>query len=352
MDTNETNETASKGMTKTRCLRLYLVRHGQSQANEHGIYAGQLDSKLNQRGIIDARALGERSEFLLPLLLSKSQKHDSYLFFDRVYSSDLSRARDTCELILKGMQTQIPNDRNLVGRDNDNSINNTCGKSINFDKRLRERSYGTLQGMPWNLDRLETDKIWRDTHCDDKQPPLFESDDEIWRRIEKFLSELVTDKELFATSLQSNVTNKNENANINTNKNTTMDTTTIKDDDDTITITKHVLITSHAGVVREILTRLIGIDKLKEMGAKFDLKRNNRLITANTSLTILDLLLQHDEQNATEKKMEKRFIDDHNGMDNINNDNDDIDDLRNVNVKLIVLANTDHLNGEVQICNE
>ena len=148
-------------MTKTRCLKLYLVRHGQSEANEQGVYAGQLVSNLNQRGIIDARALGERSELLRPLLLSKpQQKHDhSYLFFDRVYSSDLSRARHTCELILKGMQTQIPNDRNIVGRDNNNSINNTCDKSINLEKRLRERSYRTLQGMPWNSDRLETDKI-------------------------------------------------------------------------------------------------------------------------------------------------------------------------------------------------
>jgi len=77
-------------MTKTRSLKLYLVRHGQSEANEQGVYAGQLDSNLNQRGIIDARALGERSELLRPLLLSKPQKHDhSYLFFDRVYSSDL-----------------------------------------------------------------------------------------------------------------------------------------------------------------------------------------------------------------------------------------------------------------------
>jgi len=66
-------------------------------------------------------------------------------------------------------------------------------------------------------------------------------------------------------------------------------TTTKDDDDDAITITKHVLITSHAGVLREILTRLVGIDKLKEMGAEFDLNRNNRLIIANTSLMILDL---------------------------------------------------------------
>jgi len=66
-------------------------------------------------------------------------------------------------------------------------------------------------------------------------------------------------------------------------------TATKYDDDDAITITKHVLITSHAGVLREILTRLVGIDKLKEMGAEFDLNRNNRLIIANTSLMILDL---------------------------------------------------------------
>jgi len=186
---------------------------------------------------------------------------------------------------------------------------------------------------------------------------LFESDDEIWKRVEKFLSELVTDEELFATSLQSNVTNKNRNRNTSINTNITMKTTTTTttkdddDDDDAINVTKHVLITSHAGVLREILTRLVGIDKLKVMGAEFDLNRNNHLIIANTLLTILDLLLQHDEQNATEKKKEKRFSDDDNGKENINNNNndDDIDDLRDVNAKLIVFANTDHLNSEVRI---
>ena len=61
-------------------MRLFLVRHGQSEANATKTHAGQLDVKLTDKGILQAQAIA-------PLLAD--------IKFDRVYSSDLIRAIET-----------------------------------------------------------------------------------------------------------------------------------------------------------------------------------------------------------------------------------------------------------------
>lgn len=66
-------------------MRLYLVRHGQTVTNEAGCWTGWLDAPLTEKGREDAiRARG----FL------------STIPYDKVYTSDLSRARDTARLAL------------------------------------------------------------------------------------------------------------------------------------------------------------------------------------------------------------------------------------------------------------
>ena len=65
---------------------LYLVRHGESEANAAHRYAGQSDSPLTERGRAQARAVAASLRGVR---------------FDRVVSSDLSRARDTAEIIAR-----------------------------------------------------------------------------------------------------------------------------------------------------------------------------------------------------------------------------------------------------------
>jgi broad specificity phosphatase PhoE len=90
---------------------LWLVRHGETQANVDGIFQGQMDTLLNARGQRQAREvaalLGERS-------------------FDVIYSSDLRRCADTARAIAT-----------LTGHD------------IVFDPDLRELHYGVLQGVQY-----------------------------------------------------------------------------------------------------------------------------------------------------------------------------------------------------------
>lgn len=68
-------------------MKLFLVRHGQTTANLDRIYSGQTDVKLTEQGKHEALSIR-------PILAAFS--------FDKVYSSDLSRAVDTQLLALPG----------------------------------------------------------------------------------------------------------------------------------------------------------------------------------------------------------------------------------------------------------
>lgn len=87
----------------------YVIRHGETKANKAGILQGHLDVPLSETGRRQARAVAEAL---------------SGVRFDAVYSSDLSRARETAEAI-------------MVGR--------TC--PLVLDKRLRELDMGGISGL-------------------------------------------------------------------------------------------------------------------------------------------------------------------------------------------------------------
>lgn len=74
---------------------LFLIRHGQTTANLAGVYSGQSDVMLTEQGRAQAQALQP--------LLAKYE-------FDRVYSSDLTRAADTQRLAIpdvEGIRTPL-----------------------------------------------------------------------------------------------------------------------------------------------------------------------------------------------------------------------------------------------------
>lgn len=68
-------------------MRLWFIRHGQTESNRDGLWAGQTDVPLT--------ALGRRQAEAIRPVLAK-------IPFDRVYSSDLSRAVETQSLALPG----------------------------------------------------------------------------------------------------------------------------------------------------------------------------------------------------------------------------------------------------------
>jgi probable phosphoglycerate mutase len=88
---------------------IIIVRHGQTQWNIRKIRQGHLDSELTEKGIAQARALGER--------LAREN-------FTALYSSDLGRAVQTARMIMC-----------------------VTGHEIVTDSRLRERHLGIFQGL-------------------------------------------------------------------------------------------------------------------------------------------------------------------------------------------------------------
>lgn len=88
-------------------MKLYLIRHGESEANATRSFAGWAPVSLTEKGEEDARLAGE-------LIRSLS--------FDKVFSSDILRAVQTCRLAMPDAEAeQTPLIReydvgNLAGR--------------------------------------------------------------------------------------------------------------------------------------------------------------------------------------------------------------------------------------------
>ncbi len=66
-------------------MKLWLVRHGETEANVAGLYSGHAPTPLTPRGVAQARTLGERLR-LAP--------------FDKVFCSELARTGTTADLLL------------------------------------------------------------------------------------------------------------------------------------------------------------------------------------------------------------------------------------------------------------
>ena len=139
---------------RSRDATIILVRHGQTVWNAEHRFQGQKDSPLTELGREQTRRVAARL---------------SHTHIDAVYSSDISRARETAESIIAG--------RNL---------------SVEPREDLRERSYGVLEGqtleeaaatagawfLGWEADRIQ------------KSPPAGESQPEMCERVMDTLSEI------------------------------------------------------------------------------------------------------------------------------------------------------------------
>ena len=97
-------------------MKLYLVRHGQTDWNVEGRVQGHTDIELNARGQLESDLLRDRFEFI-PV--------------KRIYSSDLKRCRYAAERIALA-----------------------TGAPLEFREDLRERCMGEWEGKPF--DELRT----------------------------------------------------------------------------------------------------------------------------------------------------------------------------------------------------
>jgi 2,3-bisphosphoglycerate-dependent phosphoglycerate mutase len=123
---------------------LVLVRHGQSDWNLKNLFTGWENPGLTEKGIEEAHAAG------------RNLKNEG-LRFDMAFTSDLSRAQKTLDIILGELgQTDLP---------------------VTRDQALNERDYGDLTGLnkddaraKWGEEQVH---VWRRSY--DIAPPSGES---------------------------------------------------------------------------------------------------------------------------------------------------------------------------------
>ncbi|MCX6720032.1 MAG: 2,3-diphosphoglycerate-dependent phosphoglycerate mutase [Candidatus Staskawiczbacteria bacterium] len=138
--------------------KLYLQRHLKSQWNLENKFTGWTDVPLSEEGIESA---------------PKAAENFAGAEIDKVYTSPLTRNRDTVALILKNL-----------GKEN---------LPIVADKALDERNYGELQGL--NKDEVkakygeEKVHLWRRSY--DVAPPGGESLKDVCERTTPFFKEYV-----------------------------------------------------------------------------------------------------------------------------------------------------------------
>jgi len=125
-------------------VELIVLRHGESKWNLENRFTGWTNISLSEKGIKEATNAGL-------LLKSKGFK------FDLAYTSALSRAQETLNIILEKLDIKIP---------------------ILKSEKLNERHYGALQGQNKKEAALkfgeEQVKIWRRSY--DTKPPKAEVD--------------------------------------------------------------------------------------------------------------------------------------------------------------------------------
>ena len=146
-------------------MLIYIVRHGETNGNLRGVMQGWTDEPLNEKGrelaVVTAKALSE-------------------IKFDVAISSPLSRAYETCQIMLRENKNKAP--------------------EIRTDNRLKEMYFGSWENLGLTKDNFE---IPSDHFNDFYTDPFHfqnasdgESIHEVCRRTGEFYQELIAIPEL------------------------------------------------------------------------------------------------------------------------------------------------------------
>lgn len=126
-------------------MRVYFIRHGETDWNKMEKIQGRVDNPLNESGKMQSQ---------------KAREIVKDVAFTHAYASTLSRAKQTAEIILEG--------RNLT---------------IMQDERLLERDFGALEGM--------RHEAYYEFASEKEMPVSVERAGSIYTRVEAFFSDLV-----------------------------------------------------------------------------------------------------------------------------------------------------------------
>ena len=136
-------------------MRIYLVRHGETELNQKKCYYGHMDVGLSEKGVKQAKAIGA-------FFQNRS--------FDVVVSSPLIRAVKTAEYILGGREQKIV-----------------------VDERLSEQNFGIFEGFTYEqlLERNPDEFQSWNQDFSGYRIPGGESFSDVRDRIDNYLKELI-----------------------------------------------------------------------------------------------------------------------------------------------------------------
>ena len=139
-------------------LILYVFRHGQTTDNADFLFSGWRNPDLTDKGVEQAKILAEK--------LRDKKLH-------MLVASDQSRAIKTMELAV--------------------TLNDFASKlEIHQDARLKERSYGDLQGTSkLEMQLIDPKLLLEYRRSYDKKPPNGESIADVVARVKSFIDEIV-----------------------------------------------------------------------------------------------------------------------------------------------------------------
>ena len=138
---------------------IYIFSHGQSIDNSNFVFSGWRDCDITQKGV-------EQAEILAPKLKDKR--------IDMLISSDQIRAINTMKIAM----SQNESAKNL---------------KLRLDPRIKERSYGLLQGYSKIELFLWNEPLFHAFHRDyDVIPPEGENLRQVCERVKNFCNEIVT----------------------------------------------------------------------------------------------------------------------------------------------------------------
>ncbi len=130
-------------------MKVYVIRHGQSETNLESKWTGWLDVSLTDKGREDAKSAGKIIQNVI---------------FDKIYTSDLVRARQTAELALP----------------------NCCYETSLL---LREIDVGTIAGKPLSVltdeQRARVSKQGYTEFDGESREQLYQRINEVMRGLEK-----------------------------------------------------------------------------------------------------------------------------------------------------------------------
>ena len=133
-------------------MNIYLLRHAQSEGNKKGLFQGSLDFPLSAEGKAQAQRAGE--------FLKRFE-------FDMVVSSPQRRALQTARIVA-----------------------DILGLQLKVDERLREISYGVLEGKKQQeVENWEAYQRWLENPVKNPLPGV-EPMDNLQPRVESFLKDI------------------------------------------------------------------------------------------------------------------------------------------------------------------